>query len=161
MKIVLLGLTGSGKSTTAPKLADHFKLNLLEADDEVIRHNKGIWPKDEGTIDKSFKTTNAKVLTMDNILYVISWLNKEWLSKFAKAGFNIIELHADMEELIKRKKRRDNVQEKELERFRKNYDDYFKVMGNPAIASSFSLSLDTTNLSPEETYFRIVANIKS
>jgi shikimate kinase len=37
MKILLLGLSGSGKTTIAKEISSRFSLNLYEADDEVKR----------------------------------------------------------------------------------------------------------------------------
>lgn len=67
MKVVLLGITGSGKSTTAQSVAGPLNLKVVEADNEVIRLNHGLWPDDEEVINKYFQEEVAsailKVLT--------------------------------------------------------------------------------------------------
>lgn len=135
----------------APKLANAFGLDLTEADDEVTRLNKGIWPKDEAIIDKYFEITNQEVLNKENILYVISWLDKEQLFKFIKNDFKIVELHANIDELIKRKKQGDKLTESELRRFRKNYKGYIETVTDREVKDKLWISLDTTNLTPEDT----------
>lgn len=101
---MLLGITGSGKSTTAQSIARPLNLNVVEADNEVIRLNHDLWPDDEEVIDKYFQVASDKVLIMDNVLYVISWLSKPRIKQFIQNGFKVIELHASVEELLKRKR---------------------------------------------------------
>ena len=74
MEIVLLGRSGVGKSTVAASLGRTFGLSVLEADDEVMRLNGGVWPEEEETIDYYFELTNSRVLEMKLVLYVTSWL---------------------------------------------------------------------------------------
>ncbi|OGD08821.1 hypothetical protein A2397_05245 [Candidatus Amesbacteria bacterium RIFOXYB1_FULL_44_23] len=155
MKIVLLGITGSGKSTIAQKLADRFGIDVVEADDEVIRLNNDLWPKDEKIIDKYFQVTSDKVFTMDNVLYVISWLSKKRIKQFASNGFKIIELHADIKELLKRKIQRDNPTKNEISRFKENSNGYYEVVFDDEIKPLISLSLDTTTINPEDVFKKI------
>lgn len=54
MKLLLLGLIGAGKTTIAKILAERHDLNLVEADDEVIKLNGGQWPDNERIIDRYF-----------------------------------------------------------------------------------------------------------
>ena len=75
MKVILLGRTGSGKSTIAPSLGEALGLTVLEADDETTRLNGGQWPEDEDVIDQFFAVTNRKVLPMESVLYITSWLS--------------------------------------------------------------------------------------
>ncbi|MFC1622211.1 shikimate kinase [Patescibacteria group bacterium] len=160
MKVCLLGLTGCGKSTIAPDIANFFNLNLIEADEEVISNNNGIWPKNEEIIDKYFELTNSKVINKNNILYVISWLDKGWVTKFYENNFTIIELHADLDELIKRKTKRDKIAEKELNRFKKNYKGYFDVILDPLVSNNFSLSIDTTHKNPRKVLKTVIQELK-
>lgn len=150
MKIVLLGITGSGKSTIAQKISDVFSLQVIEADNEVIRLNNGLWPKDEQIIDKYFEKTSDKVLEMDNIVYVISWLSKKRVKQFSDKGFKIIELHASIEVLLKRKIQRDNPAESEINRFKENFNGYYEVVFDEKVKPLITLSLDTTTMKPEE-----------
>lgn len=150
MKVVLLGITGSGKSTTAQSIAGPLNLNVVEADNEVIRLNHGLWPEDEDVIDKYFQVTSDRVLSMDNVLYVISWLSKERIQQFAQNGFKVIELHASVEELLKRKIQRDDPTEDAINRFKENYGGYYEVVEDKEIKPLLTLSLDTSTMKPED-----------
>ncbi len=156
MKVVLLGITGSGKSTTARSIAGPLNLNIIEADNEVIRLNNDFWPDDEETIDKYFQATSEKVLLMDDVLYVISWLSKERIRQFIQNGFKVIELHAPVEELLKRKIQRDNPTEDAINRFKENYGGYYEVVDDEEIKPLLTLSLDTSTMKPEEVVSAIL-----
>lgn len=150
MKVLLLGLTGSGKSTISKDIAKKYNLIVVEADDEVIRLNNGLWPEDEALINKYFDQTSLKILHEDNVLYVISWMDKAEILKFVANGFKVIELHAQLEELIKRKINRDNPSENQINRFKNNYQGYIDVITDSEVQKTLSVSIDTTNLTSEE-----------
>ncbi len=145
MKLLLLGLSGSGKSTVAKLIAEKFNLKLIEADDTVEKINGGTWPDNDETITKGFKIANDEALHSDNILYVISWLTHKEIKKFLKSGFKIIEMHADFDELVKRKKERDNISPEKIEKFKLTYIEYFNTVLNENIKDLYSISIDTTN----------------
>jgi adenylate kinase family enzyme len=150
MKVLLLGLTGSGKSTVSKNIAKKYNLTVVEADDEVIRHNNGIWPEDEALIDKYFDQTSLRMLQEDNVLYVISWMDKVDILKFLDNGFKIIELHAQLEELIKRKINRDNPSEDQINRFKNNYQGYIDVVTDTDVQKALNVTINTTNLTSNE-----------
>jgi len=145
MKLLLLGLSGSGKSTVAKLVAEKLKIKLIEADDTVEKINGGIWPDNDETITKGFRIANDEALQSDNILYVISWLTHKEIKKFIEAGFKIIEMHADFDELVKRKKERDNISPEKIEKFKLTYIEYFNTVLNENIKDLYSISIDTTN----------------
>jgi shikimate kinase len=150
MKILLLGLTGSGKSTISKNIAKKYNLLVVEADDEVIRLNNGIWPESGATIDRYFNQTSLKLLHEENVLYVISWMEKVDILNFSANGFKVIELHAQLEKLIKRKINRDKPSEKQINRFRNNYQGYMDVINDSEVQKILNVTIDTTNLTPEE-----------
>jgi len=154
MRVLLLGLTGAGKTTVAKIIAEKHNFNLVEADDEVIKLNGG-WPDDEKIIDKYFEVTNDRVLDLDSILYVISWLTPKGIKEFYDRGFLIIELHANFDELLKRKMARDGMSDEERERFGENYKGYVQDILSDETRKKFTLSLDTTYLTPEEILARV------
>lgn len=154
MKLLLLGLSGSGKSTVAKLLAGKYKLSLYEADDEVMKANGGVWPKDDANfddfVDRVFEETNKKVINLENIIYVISWMEKERIEEFYNNGFVIVEMHADFDELIKRKELRDGISEIRRNRFSNTYISYFETILSDDMKDFYKLSIDTTNKSPNE-----------
>lgn len=153
--VVLLGRTGSGKSTIAPSLGEALGLSVLEADDETTRLNGGRWPEDEDVIDHFFEVTNRKVLTMKSVLYVTSWLSRGEIEAFYQRGFKIVELRADFDELLRRKRSRGDAID--YEQFRTNYEGYFAIVNRADVQSMIVLSIDTSNQRPEDTVKIIVA----
>ncbi len=151
-KILLLGISGAGKSTLAPLLAEFYKLNVYEADDEVMIINNNVWPHDDATVDKGFAIANEKALNSDNIIFVTSWLNKKDFLKFVEKEFKIVELHADLDELVVRKQTRDNSSEDHILRFRNAYPEYLELINDADLKSNFTLSVDTTRLSADELF---------
>lgn len=147
---MLLGITGSGKSTISESIAKSLGLEIFEVDREVIRFNNGFWPKDAAVISKYVEITNEEVVKRDNVLYIASWLNKKWVKQFYSNGFKIIELHADIEELLRRKIKRDSPGQDQIDTFRKSYEGYYEVVNDKEIQCMISLSLDTTRM-PIET----------
>jgi|SRR3989344_882142 len=158
-KLLLLGITGSGKSTISGVIGQALGLKILEVDQEVIRLNNGLWPKDGDIIRKYMLATNDTVLKMDSILYVTSWLNKEDIKKFYEKEFKIIELHANFEELLKRKIKRDNPPQNQLDQFKDDSEGYYEVINDKEIQPLITLSLDTTNMPTESVIKSILKSL--
>ena len=148
-KLLLLGITGSGKSAISKPIGQALGLKVLEVDQEVIRLNNGLWPKDADTVSKYMLTTNDAALEMDGIVYVTSWLSRESMKQFYQKGFRIIELHADFEELLRRKLKRDNPTQSEIDKFRENSKGYYEVINDKEIEHLITLSLDNTGMTLE------------
>jgi len=148
-KLLLLGITGSGKSTISKSIGQALGLKVLQVDHEVIRLNNGLWPKDADTISKYMLTINDAVLEMDGILYMTSWLSKQSVKQFHEKGFRIIELHANFEELLRRKIKRDNPTQNQIDKFREDSKGYYEVINDKEIQPLITLSLDTTGMSIE------------
>ncbi len=147
VKVVLLGLTNSGKSTVANILKDK-GWPILEVDDLAQENNNGIWPEDEDFLDKLFKEINTKVLKMENVIFVTSFLEIEEVKAFYESGYKIIELHAKYDELVRRKVKRDGIPKDNYERFNRNYNN-FQIM-IPLMKGYLSLRLDTTGIESKE-----------
>ena len=158
-KFLLLGIPGSGKSTISGVIGQALGLKILEVDQEVIRLNNGLWPKDGDIIRKYMLATNDTVLKMDSILYVTSWLNKEDIKKFYEKEFKIIELHANFEELLKRKIKRDNPPQNQLDQFKDDSEGYYEVINDKEIQPLITLSLDTTNMPTESVIKSILKSL--
>jgi len=161
MKIVLLGLSGSGKSSVAPMLAQRYNLTFIEADDEVKSLNGNKWSFDEDVVTKAFEIANRKVLDMDNVIYAISWLSQESIANFIKSGFQIIEMHADFDELVRRKTIKDYPSKEMIEKFKNTFTGYFETVLSEESKNYFALSLDTTKINQVEVFERIVKYIDS
>lgn len=155
-KVLILGVTGAGKSTIAGTVARELNLRPIEVDDEVIQLNGGIWPSDEGIIDDYMHRTNAEVLTRDNVLFATSWLSKEDIQRFHQSGFVIVELHADQNELLRRKIKRDNPDQEHIDRFHQNLPGYYEVVQDPAVQLLIGISIDTTNTDPGNVKQRVL-----
>lgn len=155
----MLGLSGSGKSTIAPVIAQIHGLELIEADDSVEIANGGIWPDgDDELIDRVFRETNQRVIGLDNIVYVTSWLEADWLKEFYNRGFKIIEMHADLETLVQRKIKRDKMSISSKERFVKTYAEYTSKFLSVASKTYFVISVDTSNLSSKDA-LNLITNL--
>jgi shikimate kinase len=59
MKVILLGLAGTGKTAIGNILRERYNFPVLEADDEVLRQYNGAWPDEEELIDASFEETTG------------------------------------------------------------------------------------------------------
>lgn len=158
-KLLLLGITGSGKSTISEPIGQALGLKILEVDQEVIRLNNGLWPKDDDIIRKYMLATNDAVLEMDHVLYVTSWLSKENIKRFYNKEFKIIELHADLKELLKRKIKRDNPSQDQINQFKEDSEGYYEVINDPEIQPLIILSLDTTDMSIKSVINKITAKL--
>lgn len=163
MKVLLLGITGSGKSTVSIPVAKALGLEVLESDQEIIRLNDGLWPKDRELITRYMLAAHEEALKRDNVLYVTSWLSKERIKQFHQAGFKIIELHASMEELLRRKMKRDNPDPDQIQVFKDGHDGYYEVVNDPEVQPLITLSFDSTDISSEaisESILKVLSNSK-
>ena len=156
MKILIIGLSGSGKSTVAPMIAKKYNLDVMEADDAVTEANGGTWPHfNDELMDKVFEETNKKVIKMDNVLYITAWLTEQRIKDFYNQGFKIIEMHADFEALIKRKNSRDGESVKATERFKNTYISYFETVLSDELKEMYLVSIDTTKLASDKIFLEI------
>lgn len=147
IKAVLLGLTNSGKSTTAAILKAK-GWPVVEIDDIAQARNSDVWPESEALLDRLFKAITEEILLRENLVFVTSFLEIADVIRFKQAGFKILELHASYEELKRRKIKRDGYPKDAFERFDRNYANYQRIMSE--VNHYISLSLDTTLLTSED-----------
>lgn len=159
MKILLLGLSASGKSTVSLKLAKKYNLILEEADDEVRNLNGNNWSFNDGIITEAFKTANNKAIHMDNVIYVTSWLSQDEIAEFYKSGFKIIEMHASFDELVRRKIKKDFISRDMINKFKDTYKGYFDTVLPDEMKQYYKLSLDTTKITEDEVFIIISRTI--
>ncbi len=157
VKAIILGLSNSGKSSVAEILLRN-GWPIFEVDDEAFRRNDVIWEAEEDVMDRLFKQINDEVINFEEVVFVTSFLEISDIKRFKDKGFMIIELHADYEELIRRKTLRDKPTQEKLERYDKNYKNYVEIIKETEYL--FDLSLDTTNSSPEEIAGKIDFELK-
>lgn len=150
MKLLFLGLSGSGKSTTAPLIGSKYGLQVYEADDEVMLINNNTWPNNDRIIDKGFEQANTKALNLDNLIFVTSWLSKDDFHRFVTSGYKVIEFHADFDVLAARKIARDNSPAEHIQKFEHTYQEFMEYIDDPSIANSIFVSIDSSKLSSEE-----------
>lgn len=146
----MLGLSGSGKSTLAPVLAKKYGLSVYEADDEVMLINDGIWPDNDEIVDRGFALANEKVLQQEGVVFVSTWLSKKDFARFVEAGFKVVVLIADFQELVNRKIKRDQTTNEKIEIYKVTYKDFVDYIYSPEIAENILIRIDSTNKSTEE-----------
>lgn len=152
MKIVILGSTGTGKSTLGRKLKNKLGMNVIEMDDVITDLNNGVWPTEHELLKILMDKSHKRVMNEKNIVYLVSYLNEKQLKEFYDNGFKIIELHTDFDNLKLRKVERgdfDYLSEKEQ---KEGHDYYLKLVTSKKIQKLFELSLDTSDMSKEEVY---------
>ena len=160
MKLVLLGPSGVGKSTIAASLGQILGLEVLEIDDEAERLNGG-WPESEDVIDDLFERIVKDFLKTDAkfVLFVTSYLLAKEIAAFYERGFVVIELHATLPELVKRKRQRGDALDNE--RIYRNYGSYKSITDDPSVRSMLRVSVDTTQRSPAEVEQLIVKTLNA
>lgn len=157
MKMLLLGLSGSGKTTVSKLIATKYGLSIYEADDEVEKINGGVWPDSDDIITQGFEIANKKAVKLDNVIYVTSWLEQKEIKKFFDSGFKIYEMHADFDELVRRKRIRDSITSEKIEKFKLTYKEYFDTILAKNVVSMYKLSIDSTKISTKEIYDKIAS----
>jgi len=151
MKVALLGLSGTGKTTIGNILKETYDVPVVEADDDVLQRYNGLWPDQEALIDVSFEETNHRVLEMQHVFFITSWLEKETITAFSAHGFCLLLLLAPLEELLLRRRLRDGeVQPTLLERVQNNYHAFLEIVQAPTISSLFMLTLDMSKTTTQE-----------
>lgn len=106
MKLFIVGVPCSGKSTVMVCLRDRFGLNALDMDDELLRFNNGTWPssfqkKNEVLLPKVLN----EVLKMEQVVLFNSYLFVSHAGQLRDGGFRILLLEVPEEE----KRRRDAI----------------------------------------------------
>lgn len=162
MKVVLLGLSGTGKTTIGTLLKKKYEFPILEADDDVKLRYNGIWPDEEHLIDASFEETNRRVLEMQHVFFITSWLEKDMIQTFFVRGFQLVLCVAPLEELLRRRQVRDGAYSPALlQRVRKNYQIFLNSVQTAKISPLFALTLDMAKTTPEQALHRIVDLIQT
>jgi len=159
MKAVILGTSCAGKTSAGNILAEKYTFSVIDVDDEARKVKSDIfYDRDEAHIDEVFETTNQRVLRMDNAVFTTSFLEPERVVEFHNKGFKIIHLYASLEETIKRRTKRHGgfLSEERLKRVKNNHKHHMKIANSSELNKLIGLTLDTTNLTTEETADKIL-----
>lgn len=110
MKLFVVGVPCSGKSTVAACLREEFGLNAVDVDDQILRLNQGVWPSDLETKNEVLlpKVLN-EALEIDEVILFNSYLFPSHAALLREAGFRILLLEVPEAEI----RRRDAVRFKE------------------------------------------------
>lgn len=113
MKVIIIGSPATGKTTLVRYLRKHSDLPLLELDEEIIRLNKGVWPKDD---NYKLKVLHPRIFEdinkRDNVVFVASYYASDYLAKAKQKGFKVILLEVALETLKER-----NIKRMEEEKY--------------------------------------------
>lgn len=151
MKVVLLGLSGTGKTTIGNILKKTYGFPVVEADDDVHQRYNGIWPDQEALIDASFEETNRQVLRMQHVFFITSWLEKDIIASFSAHGFCLLLLVAPLEDLLQRRQQRDGKYPPALlKRVQHNHRVFLDIVQEPTISTLFALTLDMSKTTTQQ-----------
>ncbi len=109
MRLLILGLSATGKTTLAHALYTITDAPVVDVDDAVRAITGGSWPENIETLDALFESVNRDVITMPRAVFLTSWLTTTQIREFANAGWTLIELHAEVHERINRRIQRGDV----------------------------------------------------
>jgi len=106
-KLIIVGASTSGKSTLMRYLRQHTDLVVAEMDEEIVKLNKGRWPTDD-----DYRNTvlvpkiTEKIIGMDEVVYISSYVPDELVKKAKRKGFKIALLEVGLEQLKARNTKR-------------------------------------------------------
>ena len=109
MKIIVIGMSLSGKTTIVKHLRSATKVPVLEIDEELTRLNNGIYPADNiYKIEKLAPRVMSSILKRNNIIFFTNtnYFSISDLEKAHKNGFTIIQLDLSVSEATKRNQNR-------------------------------------------------------
>jgi dephospho-CoA kinase len=105
-KLIILAPSAGGKSTLMRYLREHTGLHITETDEEVMKANNNVWPSDELKNEILVPQTTKEIITRDSVVYFASYIPEELIKKARLNGFKVILLTISIEELVKRNKKR-------------------------------------------------------
>jgi len=105
-KLIILAPSAGGKSTLMRYMREHTGLHIAETDEEVMKANNDVWPNDELKNNILVPQTTKEIINRDSIVYFASYIPVELIKEARINGFKVILLTISMEELVKRNKKR-------------------------------------------------------
>lgn len=81
----------------------HTKLPVLELDEEIVRLNHGVWPKDDDYKNSVlvFRIA-ADIKNRENVVFITSYFDPNILREARQNDFKIIQLELNLQKLQKR-----------------------------------------------------------
>ncbi len=167
MKILIAGLTGTGKSTVAKEVASHLGLEYISGS-AILRTMLGKpnfqqWESQKGIemIKERLKKPSADKKTDAELLSIVSKKDNlvvdSWTIPWLYKGEDAIKIYltADFKERAKRIQSRDKIEENEALKFVKEKDELtakvYKKLYKIDIfdPKGFHLAIDTSHVNPE------------
>jgi gluconate kinase len=103
MKLFIFGAQCAGKTTIVRSLASKTTLPIIEMDDEIMRLNNGVWPKNlkykEEVLDPQ---VYQLAMDMPGVIFFENHMSVEQTRKFKGAGFSVLLIKVGREELLRR-----------------------------------------------------------
>ena len=102
MKILVLGPSCSGKTTVCRHLRSQRETNAIDACDEILRLNDGVWPDIGRKNDVLLPQVVERVVAMDDVVLFNSYMHRPLLERLRAAGFQTVLLRVTEVELRRR-----------------------------------------------------------
>lgn len=102
MKIFILGAPASGKTTIASKIREVSDVRAIDADDEIIALNNGVWPDIETKNNTLLPRVVEEAINADAVVLFNSYMPAAELDRLKTAGFKIMLLEVSEKELERR-----------------------------------------------------------
>lgn len=102
VKIFVLGPSCSGKTTVCRHLRTERGVNAIDACDEILRLNDGVWPDIGRKNDVLLPQVVARIVALDDVVLFNSYMHQPLLEQLRAAGFQTVLLRVTEVELRRR-----------------------------------------------------------
>jgi broad-specificity NMP kinase len=110
MKLFVLGVPCSGKSTICKLINSSYNIRAIDVDDEIVRLNNGAWPEMSHKNEVVIPRVMESLLSANEALVFHSFIDTNDLEALRAAGFTIALLAVSPEELLRRHDRRQSIE---------------------------------------------------
>jgi GTPase SAR1 family protein len=102
-KVLILGTQLSGKTTLLNYLRQHSKIAVTEIDEEILKRNDNIWPKDLAYKENVLVPQIVNdIVQKDDVVLFASYLSKPLIHRLKQNNFKVIILEISRDEITKR-----------------------------------------------------------
>lgn len=103
MKIFVFAVQCGGKTTLAKLLRDLTDHEVVEMDDEIMRLNNGIWPKDfQYKVNSLEPIVYKNVQTKQDVIFMDNHLHIDRAKELKQSGFSLVLMEVTRDELLRR-----------------------------------------------------------